>query len=493
MYKVMIVDDEPASGRYIQKLLELKCPECEVCATACDGEEALEKLKQQSIDIVFSDIKMPTMDGITLVTRVSEIYPETMTVIISGYQDFEFAKGAIQAGVCDYLLKPVDPGEISPLMKKVEAKVDKVHYIRRKRVFSQILTEWNKEPEKDLIMEVFEEERYYLALLRVGPLPVRAAGLSGIEYYSESAEKIISYGRDPMERLMLSPASLFRAGEFREAVKRASLQMRGDGTFVTVLMSQCITPRENLTGIIRDLYQQIEQTVVIGEDTLRIMNIQEDKKAPRNPVISFSDLEHAALTRNKDNILNETEKLMNYFEKIKSPQRQVEEYVRQILFIVQKAGLLEKYDTNTISDIFSEVQSSKELKDNLRQFLMSGTERGANTAVKGTADLFPEILCFLEQHSEEDLSIRKVCDAFGVSQTTLSRMFREKKTTSFGNYLTQLRIKKARSLLEKNPGIYIRDVAEAVGYRDQFYFSRIFRSVVGVPPSEYIGQNLEQG
>lgn len=84
------------------------------------------------------------------------------------------------------------------------------------------------------------------------------------------------------------------------------------------------------------------------------------------------------------------------------------------------------------------------------------------------------------------LTLQQICKHFGVSQPYVSKFFRKYEGTSFGNYLTKIRIQKAKELLRYNKDILIKDVAYMVGYSDQFYFSRIFRSMEGVSPSEYI-------
>ena len=86
----------------------------------------------------------------------------------------------------------------------------------------------------------------------------------------------------------------------------------------------------------------------------------------------------------------------------------------------------------------------------------------------------------------EQLSLHSVSKAVGVSQTYLIRLFRRYEDASFNTYLTALRMEKAKLLLQREEKMYVKDVAEKVGYKDQFYFSRIFYSYTGVRPSEYV-------
>ena len=100
--------------------------------------------------------------------------------------------------------------------------------------------------------------------------------------------------------------------------------------------------------------------------------------------------------------------------------------------------------------------------------------------------LFRFILAYLDTHIREPLTLGEICRKFGVSQTSLSRMFRIYKETSFTNYLTEIRIDQAKRMMQQEPSAFVKDIAGRVGYSDQFYFSRIFRSVTGVCPKEFM-------
>ena len=84
------------------------------------------------------------------------------------------------------------------------------------------------------------------------------------------------------------------------------------------------------------------------------------------------------------------------------------------------------------------------------------------------------------------MSPKKICDVFGISQAYLSRLFRKYSTVSFSKRLTILRVEKAQQIMRDKRELYIKDIASRVGYGDQFYFSRIFRSVTGISPTEYM-------
>ena len=120
-FRVVVADDEKLIARNIARRIEQGSAAFEVVAQAGTGVEALALAQQLLPDVVFSDIKMPEMDGIELIARLRDRCPSVLCVIVSGYNDFEYARAAIQNDAVDYLLKPVNPDELAALLKRLEA------------------------------------------------------------------------------------------------------------------------------------------------------------------------------------------------------------------------------------------------------------------------------------------------------------------------------------------------------------------------------------
>ena len=161
MYRVFVAEDEPAALNHILTLIELKCPRFEVAGTADNGRTAFEQLEKLRPDVLITDVRMPLMDGIELVCKVKEKYPSVLSVIISGYQEFDYARAAIQAGVCDYLLKPVKPSAFQDCMRAIRGKLDKSYYTLRNRMLHKISTADTDIIDKIEFSRIFSEEGYY--------------------------------------------------------------------------------------------------------------------------------------------------------------------------------------------------------------------------------------------------------------------------------------------------------------------------------------------
>ena len=122
MIRVMIVEDEPHAQRRLQRMIERLDDFFRIEATAMDGEEALDILKTTRCDVVFTDIRMPIMDGVELMQRVRRQYPEMMLVVLSGYSDFSYVSEAVRSQAVDYLLKPLTEEALSGLLAQLKER-----------------------------------------------------------------------------------------------------------------------------------------------------------------------------------------------------------------------------------------------------------------------------------------------------------------------------------------------------------------------------------
>lgn len=120
MYRVLIVDDEMPALRFVQSIIERFATNFQVAGVATSGEQGFQLLEQQMFDLLITDIGMRGMNGIELAQAARAMQPNIRIVIISGYGKFEYAQGAIQAGVDDYLLKPVSISKMTAILENLE-------------------------------------------------------------------------------------------------------------------------------------------------------------------------------------------------------------------------------------------------------------------------------------------------------------------------------------------------------------------------------------
>lgn len=136
MYTVIIVDDEPIIKKSLSKLIEMKFPHFRVVGYASDGMEALRLATVHLPDLIITDIRMPEMDGIELIRQIEGLEKEIITVVVSGYDEFEYAQLALRHGASDYLLKPIKPELFFQMLEKAE------NLLKNKPIMQQETREW---------------------------------------------------------------------------------------------------------------------------------------------------------------------------------------------------------------------------------------------------------------------------------------------------------------------------------------------------------------
>ena len=133
MYKVLLVDDEALIREAISENIPWEEMGFELIASCENGREAMERMKEVTPDLLLTDIYMPYVDGIELARYVNENHPDTKTVIISGYDEFEYAKQAVRYQVMEYILKPVTPSELAEVLLRAKKRI-RTKEIRREEV-----------------------------------------------------------------------------------------------------------------------------------------------------------------------------------------------------------------------------------------------------------------------------------------------------------------------------------------------------------------------
>lgn len=485
MYKVLIVEDEPISIQYVKKIIELKMSSFEVCGTAENGCEALVWIQTHPVDVLVSDVMMEEMNGIERVSTVHERYPDVVSIIISGYQDFEFVQGAIRAGVCDYLLKPINPEEMQKLFVQIKKRLDRNYYMKRNRILHQLSLHNDRPVDLKELARVFQGRRYYAAIIRKNGLISRFVRHAEEEIYSMQDEQIIIYGRDGMEMLYIYPEELIVMG-FPAIMNKAFYKQQDEGVFLTMVLKEEPFEIEELPDVMKELYRTLDRVIVIGVEQKIILGQQIWENKSDKSDKQFDQVMYQVKSKDIQGALKKLEALFSTWQEEKVPQFYVEEKIRYLFYEMLSMGILEKYNEYLFDDVFSNVVNMQELCGNICEFICQNLVTKSLGKNQDKREVFQKTTDYMSNHLSESLSVQSICKQFGISQATLNRLFRSFAGKSYNSYLTDLRINKSRELFEEYPDAYIKDVAAAVGYGDQFYFSRLFRSVTGVSPSEYI-------
>ncbi|MDF2614217.1 MAG: two component transcriptional regulator, AraC family [Clostridia bacterium] len=489
MYRILLAEDEPPARRYLKNIIETKCQGFEVIEETENGERALEIIEILKPDLVITDIKMPIMDGIELVTQIKKNYPNIFAIITSGYSDFEYTKSAIQSGVVDYLLKPVKPLQLQELLNTMKDKLDKLYYEKQIQLFKALIR--GDETEAEHLKRYLPCSTYNIALLRKNGPPSRyrsdAINMSAAIEYRNKKDLWTFMGQDEHEILCIA------SGAIEDSVREIGSRWIEEGYCTASIYSKRVEKSDLKRGF-KELIQAIQASTIIGENQIfkvpRIAQNGMNHKAVLEDVW-VKKIEFMVSNLMLEDLKKEMIKVFQKWEQEKLSLLEVENYIRQILHIVKKYSSKPKeigcscIEISLDEAICSSI-SMGELMENVWDITQSLLKTNKNTQYKLAKEEFLDsIENYLMQNLAQPLSLQSVSTHLGMSQTYLSRLFRKHKNTSFNEYVTLLRINQAKKLMNENPQILLKDIAEMVGYSDPAYFSRVFRTITGIPPSYY--------
>lgn len=535
-YSVLLVDDEEEVIRIIMKKLDWESMGLTIIGHAANGVEALEMAEELSPDIVMTDIKMPYMDGLTLCRKLKELSRTIRVIIFSGFDEFEYAKEAIKMEAEEYLLKPVNAGELKEVFERVKSDLDRERDEKR-----------DTEKLRSYYMESLPvlQESFYMALLegRVAPKQIKRymdtyqISLPG-PYYVVTVLHISQQALEEEEQMdpFLLALSVRRFAE-EQADKRWRSRFviyLGD-----IIMISQISEKEEILEYTNEMDRLCRMTrkvcnarVTAGVGYLcnSLEQLQLSYQGAKQAVsyrvlygntraISISEVEPTESTERdwEDAYSGYIQRLM---KKVRIGEVDgLEDAISQFIAWLSNSCLsLQQYrivmmelitelfrftaghelNPETIfgaGDVYSQVlqMESTEVLDrwlrnvcaNLQKAVMHERQDSTKLFVKNAEEYVQE------HYADQDLSVEVICRKLNVSAAYFSTIFKKETGKTFVRYLTDYRMEKAVSLLMTgNDKTYV--IAEKVGYAEPNYFSYVFKKQFGVSPSKYRAGRLEQ-
>lgn len=546
MLKIFLAEDEVIVRETIKRMIPWEDLGFELVGEAADGEMALPLLIKQQPDLLITDIKMPFMDGLTLAKLAKKEIPELKVVILSGYDDFNYAKQAINIGVEDYLLKPITKNALIERLTEIRGKYE--HERTQKEYYEKFHRE----------MQAYEKNssRDFFEALVSGSLDMmelyKKAEKLGLDVVAEAYNILIftmncnddfsgrREGYSSWEAESLEMLEDFFAGHpfamlFRSNIFSYAVLIKGDKESIEENTGLCV---EELKKILNRRGDRRQWFVAAGQPVERLSQIQK----------SYHSASRAFSQRYlyNENILYYNE--MESMEK-QSTSEEGNEYLQKVDVNALNPAILQKFLSNglleetenfvkdyfraigqepleslvfrsyvTLNVRFSVISFLKELgcdtgileSENSEETLTESgkslesavayaekvisqaiTLRDQNSGNKNKSILKSAIDFIDSNYMEEDISLNKVANVANVSANHFSALFSQNMGQTFIEYLTSLRMNKAKEYL-RCTGMRSSEIAGKVGYKDAHYFSYLFKKTQGMTPSDYRKVREEQ-
>ena len=497
---VVIIDDED----HIIKLLELLIPwkeySLEYAGNARNGIDGRKLIFEKKPDIIISDIKMPGLDGLSLIAEVHEKLPDSQFIIVSGFSQFDYAKTAITYGVKNYLLKPVNKEELSQTLLK-------------------IIQEKNRQQ----IAETTEEKKSSLEFAEL----LKSDGNTGAENFKDLRGMSLSVIKiDSTERFLSSDLQELLQEKILELLKRmfaVSVYSYIYGTFFFVLDAGKNSAEDSLKKLyenLKDCMQifpqlkfsifgtEIKDSVYEAKECLRkLLPLRYDSG---KSVFYSSSLPSCETKHDEDEIqkflddwnrrtslffsrvdADVEEETASFTQSLKDLSPRLAEKVllaagRRVAILSEEnfcGGLAWEADTLKKSICIAQNLDSlkKRFTDETVLFVQDYYDSRKKESVRPVrlADAYMQ-----EHYSDYDISLETVAEKVGLTPSYFSALYKKESGNGFLESLTELRINKAKELLQTTNNT-IAKISEAVGYTDVKYFSKTFRKITGIKPNEF--------
>ena len=455
MYRVVLIDDERFVLASLEGRIEWQEHGFSVVGKAMDAVEGMALIRKERPDVVFTDIKMPGMNGLEMIRELVDEFPQTKFVILSGYNEFQYAKQAMEYGVLGFCVKPFDEEEIYGILERARHQLE----ARQAGGGTQPMT-----LRLGTELSAGELDRF---LGQYGFLPdsTRLIVLCGKE------TELPLPGRFPHIELEDPPS---RRGYLVAAESMESLKP--------------FFPAGRQIGVSRPFTRSGDFSVACKEATLAYFQKFINKK-PCNAFVGSAAAEQSvSLTRELQSRyycrdLAGAHEIFAQLESLFSSGtltiRSAHRLYQAMLFIFADGGR----DCETYEQLCERYDSVEDMLHAIEHSLIAGI--AGTHAMPERRSAIDNILCYVNEHYfDYGLSMQVLSEKFDLNANYISQLFRKSPAESFTKYLTAVRMEHAKDMLEKSEDS-IKSVGEKVGYADYFYFAKVFKKTVHQTPGEY--------
>ncbi|MFP5112425.1 response regulator transcription factor [Bacillaceae bacterium C204] len=527
--KALIVDDEKHVREGIKILGAWEQNGISEIYEASNGEEAIHLIQKYKPEIIFSDMKMPKMDGVSLLEWIKENQSTSKTIVVTGYDDYHYMRKAIHFGSSDYLLKPIDPEILNHTLEtavkewKKEALdrerkenssqlINEMKPVYRDRKLTKLLNSDNLQEDLYEGYGIHSSSNYQVALVRITGKTIEAfqgdrdlayftilnvineimmeneCGI-GFRYLSNKGEVVIIFWNkfEQIEGLLKRIYEMLRETMNISCPivlgnvvnKNASLKDSYLHAKQLLLNRNILAELENHVYVqgnlhshplrnLMDYSSHIEMAVQAGEIGAFVEVIHQiESDFTKDHFLSLKQLSH---------LENEYLVISNrWFKQYHLPVLAAEDIEKRIDLFFDESGnfRLEDYKQRKIREI---------------AIFLKKVKKGT---LQKQSNIIYDIEKYLQANFDRDVKLQEISEQFYISREYISRKFKQEFNVNISDYIVKFRMKKAKSLL-KNSQLKIYEIANMIGYQDDKYFRKVFKKVEGITPNEYRESYLKQ-
>ncbi len=512
MYKFLMVDDEEIVRRGFRRKIDWASLGFEFLEPCENGKQAIEAIESLRPDVVMTDIYMPHVDGLAVAAHAAEHHPDLVIVILSGYDEFEYARKAIANKVFEYVLKPVTSRELTSLLVKLKARLDAD---RRSRQDENALKERADIGEGLLRSRTLLDlasgaltppEEVFHGLFGFSPRGLACAAIVAMKSSADTGlSRVIGTAVQPARH-----ALSFSPGEDREAILVFEPSAQSCDRITAAIARNLAAAGDHppTVGAGRTYESWVDASRTFEEASAALAyrlvsgpgkpflytQAREDNPACLEELKSCREkLCRAAVSGDAEETHARTAAFNSLLVSAElSPQRVRHEIGALFAGILDALGDLGVSPAAVSQDLdidydrtVERLRTAEEAKDLLARLSAYAGSVLAQRNIPAPRWKVLDFKAYIARHfGEQNLSVQKVAESLSISTSYLSKLIKRHLDTSFVDYLTDFRMARAKELLATTD-LMTYEIAEATGYPDAHYFSSTFKKQFGITPSEF--------
>ncbi|GMQ61040.1 helix-turn-helix domain-containing protein [Vallitalea maricola] len=538
MYKIIIVEDEIPVRNAICNIIKWEELGYELVYVSGDGQDALTYIENNQIDVILTDICMPFMDGLELSNEAKKILPTVKIVIITGYNEFEYAHKAVEIGVDHYLLKPITANEFTKMLVEIKNELDNEFAKKRNLIALKKQVETHKDILRDkfLMNLLYNKINSNIIREKINSLGIKLEGTKYIVavLQPENIKEIADSNWD-CDYQLLEFAILNICNEVLTNYGQNICILGNDDQIIIFFVNDGqdeIEFRDTIYEIMNKIIVCVEKFYSIG----MYIGVGDNYAELQDLHFSYKD----ALNALEYRVLNGSNKIIYKMDVEKTSSfsyHKIDEYLRELEYAIKIGGnktdkiidyifsiiifsnvhisqfrtillkitttILKAYedicsgspndviiDFNQFNEVFG-----KERIDEVKTYYKKLCKNLSNEINKERIDIktsqMQKAYQFIyNNYQNKSLDINMICNHLNISSSYFSRIFKTETNQTFMQYLTKVRMEKAKDLLI-NSDYKVYEISEKVGYEDPHYFSYNFKKKTGVKPTQYRKKEVE--
>ncbi|WP_315634685.1 response regulator transcription factor [Rossellomorea yichunensis] len=504
MYNVMIVDDEPIIRFGLKSSIDWEDKNLHLIGDFSNGKQALEAMERTGhVDILITDIKMPVMDGITLMKKALQMYPKLKVVLVSSYNEFEYVREGLTHGAVDYILKQtLEPDQFSRTIHKCIDKILEEEKVAEKLDHAEQTNKINerRRTEQSIKRVLLRKMPYQDCEQRIESLPMpqllllgsikeldRFEDEFGFLYKNLIIEEIQDRFYRETEDGYCFPIGenelIFFLGnteEPRDTVNKLKERIEKETSLKLVFSYAMVSDPEKLVEGYH--HASLAGKQYFFQSNTEIFPYERGVKMLREP-LSLEEVK--AQIHGEESLENFLEsRFVRWKEENMHPDK-----VKKEAGYILKALYWNKVEVSVFIDHMSNLASSETLEEltglfheakNECDHLLESKSKHPNT----DNELLDKALSYIHHHFTQEMTLQHVADHIHISRNYFSILFKRFMDINFIDYVIGLRINKAKELLG-HTSLKVYEVAGESGFNDVKYFSKLFKKVTGFSPGDY--------